>query len=386
MIKNRKLFMNMGALLMLACCFACSTDDDDWTAQAVPQPLTFQISTDGQEWNGTETRGTPLNEFTGEHAIGMLCVKYPVTAEKPITEDSEMFMYNEKVDYDGYSWTTEYGYIVPDATWQMMFYAYYPHYDDITSVITGENVRDTVYVKMSDNTNLLQPGFTYKTPEKAIDQQDLMYSMSAKPAKAANIGGKLTMQPVALQFHHLLAALDITAKSAISGIITKVEISNVKKKADFDYVDADGNPQSDWKVIYDERQTVWQDFSIYVGTENNDEPVFVTEEPEVFMLLPQVLGSDNIVTVTLNTGGTETTLKTSFPAGTHLRKGVRSKLEINIASMKRIKLKVTTPGITDWDNYDITGEVSDNTYVYPRSGIDDWIDGGNTLWNPNPGQ
>ena len=386
MIKSRKIFVNLGALLLLGGCFACSTDDDDWTAQAVPQPLTFQISTDGQEWNGTETRGTPLNEFTGEHAIGMLCVKYPVTAEKPITEDSEMFMYNEKVDYDGYSWTTEYGYIVPDASWQMMFYAYYPHYDDITSEITGENVRDTVYVKMSDNTNLLQPGFTYKTPEKAVDQQDLMYSMSATPAKAANIGGKLTMQPVALQFHHLLAALDITAKSAISGIITKVEISNVKKKADFDYVDADGNPQSDWKVIYDERQTVWQDFSIYVGTENNDEPVFVTEEPEVFMLLPQVLGSDNIVTVTLNTGGTETTLKTSFPAGTHLRKGVRSKLEINIASMKRIKLKVTTPGITDWDNYDITGEVSDNTYVYPKSGIDDWIDGGNTLWNPNPGQ
>jgi hypothetical protein len=386
MIKSRKIFVNLGALLLLGGCFACSTDDDDWTAQAVPQPLTFQISTDGQEWNGTETRGTPLNEFTGEHAIGMLCVKYPVTAAKPITEDSEMFMYNEKVDYDGYSWTTEYGYIVPDASWQMMFYAYYPHYDDITSVITGENVRDTVYVRMSDNTNLLQPGFTYKTPEKAVDQQDLMYSMSTTPAKAQNIQGKLTMQPVALQFHHLLAALDITAKSAISGIITKVEISNVKKKADFDYVDSDGNPQSDWKVIYDERQTVWQDFSIYVGTENNDEPVFVTEEPEVFMLLPQVLGSDNIVTVTLNTGGTETTLKTSFPAGTHLRKGVRSKLEINIASMKRIKLKVTTPGITDWDNYDITGEVSDNTYVYPRSGIDDWIDGGNTLWNPNPGQ
>ena len=385
MMINRKSLKNLGGLLLLACCFGC-TADDDYTPQGDPQPFTFQIATDGQEWNTAETRGTPLNEFTGEHAIGMLCVKYPVTAAKPITEDSEMFMYNEKVDYDGYSWTTEYGYIVPDATWQMMFYAYYPHYDDITSVITGNESESTVYMHMSDNTNLTQPGFTYRTPVKAIDQQDLMYSMSAAPAKAQNISGKLTMQPVELKFHHLLAALDIKAKSAISAIITKVEITNVKKKADFDYVDSEGTPQTDWKVIYDERQTVWQDFSIYVGTENSSEPVFVTEEPEVFMLLPQELGPDNIVRVTLNSGGTETTLTSTFPAGTHLRKGVRTRLMINIASMKRIKLKVTTPGIEDWDNFDITGEVSDNTYIYPGSSIDDWMDGGSASWDPNPQQ
>ena len=347
--------MNLSGLLLLACCCSCSQDED--YQPPVPQQLAFDIMTDGQKWNTDPTRGTPLNEFTGEHAIGLLCVKYPVTATAATTDDSEMFMYNERVDYDGYSWTTEYGYIVPDATWQMMFYAYYPHYDDITSVITGNESESTVYMHMSDNTDLTQPGFDYRTPVKAIDQQDLMYSMSTAPAKAQNISGKLTMQPVALQFHHLLAALDVTAKSAIEGVITKVEISNVKKKAHFDYVDSEGTPQTDWKVIYDETQTVWQDFYIPVGESGSSEPVFITEEPEVFMLLPQELGAQNIVTVTFLSGGTETTLTAAFPAGTFLRKGIRTKLEINIASMKRIKLKVTTPGIDDWNNLDITGEV-----------------------------
>lgn len=362
----RSYFILICALLPLA--LASCSSDEEAQGQPVRQQLTFDVGSSGQQW---ATRGTPLNELDSRNYVGLFCTDYDASQASP---EVTMMMYNELTFYAGSVWSTSYAYFVPETTHRMRFYAYYPRYDNVGP--TGEVIR------MSDTTEVVTPSFDYITPTKAEDQLDLMFAVSDE-VQSKYVSGALKMDPVKLRFHHLLAALNFTVTSKVSGTVTKIELSRVKYQARFAF---DGNAANDWAQIHNEAtdpsKTVWQNFGIRVGV--SESPIIITEDPEVFMLLPQTLGEDNIVKLTFQTGGGEYVLQKALPAGTVLSKGCKTTVNVAITSLKQIELTVTNPAIIDWNNTNINGEASDNTGIDPLPGVDPWADNTGGNWDTTP--
>ena len=368
---NVKSFLTFMCVPLAVVLMGCSSDEQPEVVRqpSVPQLLTFDVSDEGGEWS---TRGTPLNELDGSKYVGLLCTDYDASQASP---EVSMMMYNELTFYAGSVWSTSYAYFIPETTHRMRFYAYYPRYDDISQ--SGSAVR------MSDTTEVSAPYFDYVTPTKAEEQQDLMFAVSEE-VKSKYVSGALKMDPVKLQFHHLLGALKFTAKSKVAGTVTRVAVSGVKYMGRFVF---DGNAQNDWAVLYNEptdpSKTVWQDFGIRVGA-SGGEVIIITEEPEVFMLLPQTLGPANKVSVTFETGGNTFTLEKSLPENTLIEKGKVTTVNVSINSLKQVTLSVDNPAITDWNNTNINGEASDNSPVSPVAEVDQWQDQDARTWDTTP--
>lgn len=354
------------AFLSLVIC-SCSTDDG--LAPVVsPEPLTFSVRADGY---GSATRGTPMNSVSG--TVGLIGFEF--TDDWSEDDRKTYLMYNEVMQGSGETWKTSKSFI-PDASKKKRFYAYYPYQTNV------DTEGGTMFFNGgSKDANAIIPYFDYTSPRTAADQKDLMYAVSADVE--VDTEGKL--QPIDLQFHHLLAALKITINNGFdNGTIKKVSISQIHDQCRFQYETQSWDPD----MLDDNTVTMQQDVEVAVSTKNTD-VLPLTSETQYFMLIPQALEQSSVLTVVFSNGNEDHTLtyalgklKIDVPdgnGGTEQRglvfePGKLTRLNITVESITKMTVNCT---LDDWDNGAIFGgENADQQFIDldmdPDDNIGDW--------------
>lgn len=319
------------ALLLLVLC-SCSTDDG-LTADAAAGQLAFSVSTDDY---GSATRGTPLNSVSG--TAGLIGFEFAGTWDGD--DNKSYLMYNEVMQGSGEVWKTSKSYL-PDATKKKRFYAYYPYQTDVDS--------EEAMIRFNGGAgtaSTIIPYFDYTSPARAADQKDLMFAVSEDVEHDA----EGALQPVALEFHHLLAALKITVTNGFdNGTIKRVSLSKVHSKCRFEY----------YNQVWGDLE---QDVEVKVTTQDT-EVLPLTSETQYFMLLPQELEQTAKLELVYDNGHQEYTL--SYDLG-------KARVEVDDGNggttQKRLTFragKITTLNIT----------VESITKMTVRCSLADWTDG-----------
>lgn len=162
--------------------------------------------------------------FLSGDAIGVMAYYVPSgdSWESYKAEAKPDFMYNQKVSYDGRSWS-----YAPVMYWPqdpgacVNFYAYFPWDDG-----SGNDG-----VKVSSVTSAGEPSFVFTLNEKA--DKDLMV--------AANEGLTVSDGPVALQFQHVLGKVQfkfgVSDIGGFSYVVNKIRVLNVPKQVTYHWSD-----------------------------------------------------------------------------------------------------------------------------------------------------
>ena len=361
---------------------SCSQDDraDGGSAGGL-RPLTFTVSSEGGAWQ-EDTRGALLTTLSG--AFGILGCEYDEWGDGQKPD----MMYNEIVQGSGSAWKTSVAY-VPQASKTMSFFAYYPYsanIDDETVKDKNDNdIVNTLWMQ-SGAESTGYPNFTYSVPEKVSDQKDLMVAM-AHGTFGTDASGKIVDKAtgeeatIALQFHHLLAAVKFKVNDNFDkGKITRVELTNMAYQHTFNYglTEDDGvTPKFDWsaKTPKSSRRTHYTELDFpMTGTKGNT-PQELTDETEVFMLIPQTINAGTLINVTFNNGKQDFVISYKLGQKTQnnkitLQKGKVTTFYLNITSIHKMTVKAT---VMDWDNGGIFGgDMSDQEQVDMEAVIKPW--------------
>ena len=346
-------------LLVLSSC--SSANEELATGADGPEQLAFSVST--AEY-GDASRGTPLNSVSGTAGL----IGFEFTGSWDSDDNKTYLMYNDVLQGSGETWKTSKSYL-PDQTKKMRFYAYYPYQRDI------DTEGGTLYFNSGTSTqNVLVPTFVYTTPATAAEQKDLMYAIS-DDVQYEDVGGTPTLQPIDLQFKHLLSALKITVNNGFDkGTIKRVSISKVCRTGRFFY---EGEL---WEVPDDELTEVYQNVQVKTSTENTD-VLPLTSSTQYFMLLPQTLNQSSILTIIYNDGNMDHEItyelgKKRITVGTDelpitFKQGKITTLNITITSVIKMTVKCS---VTDWESGATFGEGTDQTVVVTEYLLHDWED------------
>ena len=349
-----RLVVPMALLLPLMVPIACTTDAGAGSSDGLP-PLVFKVSSD--DLSGELTRGERLNFMSG--TFGLLASQY--TGSWGYGHEMN-FMYNEPVWGSGTEWQTSRGYFAPDAMYNLKFFAYFPHYEDVTTGVEP--------IVMSEADLPGNPSFVYTMPQNAEEQQDLMYAISDEVH--ANAQGR--MDTVRLQFHHLLTAVSFaTGNSSEDGYIRRVRLTDIYYRGTFDY----GNTAITTSISA--KRDCWTDLDLRSRADGSG---FYRADPEkTFLILPQrnsngeaALNPNASLVVEYETSGKIYTFTKSLSAlkDALATPGRNILLRLSVTSVKRMTITAT---ITDWGhgaNFD--GAVSDQPTIDLGTAISDWED------------
>lgn len=340
---------------------SCSTDDGLTTATS-PGQLTFNVCTDQY---GSGTRGTPMNSVSG--TVGLIGFEF--SGEWDADEEKTYLMFNEVMQGSGEIWKTSKSYL-PDVEKKKRFYAYYPYQTDV------DTEGGIIQFNSGDGTsNTIIPYFDYTSPTKASEQKDLMYAVSDDVSHDS----EGVLQPIELEFHHLLAALRINIVNGFdNGTIKKVSLSKIHNKSRFEYYNLEwGEPEQDVT-------TITQDVEVKVTTKNTD-ILPLTNETQYFMLLPQELEQSAKLEIVYDNGNNEYTLSYDLGkarimaddgnGGTEQRKlkfeaGKITTLNITVESITKLTIRCT---LADWNSGAVFGgDNADQELILLDSTLDDW--------------
>lgn len=342
-----RLFTVLALSLLMLC--SCSSDEGMASKSDGLGQLTFNIST--EDYGGV-TRGTPMNNVSG--MAGLIGFEFYGDWDDLDLENTQKtyLMYNDVLQGSGEIWKTSMAYF-PDQTKKKRFYAYYPYQKSI------DRPKDMLY--FNDGTadeDPYAPTFVYTSPNKASDQKDLMYAISAD-VEYEEVNEEMVLQPIELTFHHLLSALKITVNNGFdNGTIKKVTISKILKRGEFAF------ETGEWEHIpTDEFVTIEQEVEVKVTTKNTNE-LPLTSDTQYFMLLPQELNQTSVLTIYYNNGNMAEDLPITYDLGKkfitvgdnqqHLTftKGKITTLNITIESVTKMTVKCT---VSDWNTGAVFG-------------------------------
>ena len=371
----------LSLLLLLAAPLASSCSQDDRAADGGNnlQPLTFSVSSEDNSWQEA-TRGALLSTLSG--AFGILGCEYD---DAPGWDDGQAptMMYNEVVQGSGSAWKTSMAYI-PGLSQTMSFFAYYPYSKDI-------DLNTNALYMTSGAENAGFPNFKYSVPEKVSDQKDLMVAM-AHGTFGTDANGKIVNKStgveatIALQFHHLLAAVKFKVNDNFDkGKITRVELTNMAYQNEYNYglTENDGvTPKFDWvDNPTSARRTHYAELEFpMTGTKGNT-PQELTDETEVFMLMPQTINSGTRINVTFNNGKQDFVITYKLGQKTQnnpiiLERGKVTTFYLNITSIHKMTVRAT---VMDWENGgNFGGDMNDQDEVDVEAVIMDWDDDNGT--------
>ena len=386
------------AFLSLVLC-ACSSDEEltatpsPSPASDVPTQLTFNVRADGYG----ETRGTPLNNVTG--SCGLIGFTYKDwendMQEEEGEEDSKQYlMYNEVMQGSGEVWKTSKSYVLDD-TKKMRFYAYYPYQTTIN------NEEGMLYFNDGDNTTCMYPFFTYTTPENSSDQKDLMFAISSEVAYREVDPGNSTekvLDPIELQFHHLLSAVKLTVNNGFdNGTIKSVKLTNIYDQGFFEYEHIINGNDPYWD-LGETTIDITQSMEVKVSTKNDNE-LALTNETQYFMILPQEINQSSQLIIVYNNGKQDFTIRSTIgqlmfnypdpdepsetiPKPLTFEMGKVITININIISLTKMAVKCT---LADWNTGAVFGGNNANQKTIDLGwGLSDWED--YTGDDPNNGE
>ena len=167
------------------------------------------------------------------------------------------------------------------ASDKMAFYAYYAGTSSANFSLSGEN-----------------PTLSYTIADDVANQQDLLV------AKAENVTGDGTNKNIGLTFSHALTAVQFGIGSTMAnGTIKKIELQGIMSKGTYNYSDEKWSSQSENKTytlnnlnidISDNKGKTSGTTLITGQGSNND----------LMLLMPQTLGADAKLVVTIESNGT----------------------------------------------------------------------------------
>lgn len=348
---------------------SCSQDDQRSDGSTGRQPLSFIVTSEDDVWQDG-TRGAILTSLSG--AFGIIGCEYDDWGDGRAPE----MMYNEIVQGSGSAWKTSMGYI-PQASKTMSFFAYYPYSKDI-------NVETNALYMNTDAETTGFPNFTYSVPEKVSEQKDLMVAM-AHGTFGTNASGHIINlstheeSNIALQFHHLLAAVKFKVNDNFDkGKITRVELTNMAYQNTYTYslTESDGTtPKFDWSGNpKSSRRTHYVELEFPMTGNKGDTPQVLTDETEVFMLMPQTVNAGTVINVTFNNGKQDFIIsyKLGQKKSVTLQRGKVTTFYLNITSIRKMTVKAT---VMDWGTGgSFGGDMSDQDEVDLETVIKDWDD------------
>lgn len=201
---KKNLFIAAMSLLVLA---GCSNDDEINNLVANNKnAITFDTYV-GKVTKAGET-ALPSNTSFGVFAYNTK----DATWETSASTATPNFMFNQKVDFDGTTYTYSPMKYWPTAD-KISFIAYHPY---------NENGVNT----------------TYKNTSTGLPQIDFTAESAKVDFLVSGVANDLNQKTVALKFQHALSKIQFTGKDVVSGVttttITKVTITGVKKTATYD--------------------------------------------------------------------------------------------------------------------------------------------------------
>ena len=347
-----RLVVPLALLLPLMVPIACTTDAGIGSEEG-PRPLVFKAVSD--DVSDEPTRGEQLNFMSG--TFGLLASQY--TGSWGYGHEMN-FMYNEPVWGSGTEWQTSRGYFAPDASYNLKFFAYFPHCENVSAGTTDPIVMSEADIEGN-------PSFVYTMPQDAEEQQDLMYAISDEVH--ANAQGR--MDTVRLQFHHLLTAVSIaTGESSEEGYIRRVRLTDIYYRGTFDY----GNTAITTTTSY--KRDCWADLDLKSQTSSG----FTRADREkTFLLLPQrnsngtaILHANASLVVEYEASGHTYTFTQNLSAlkDALATPGRNILLRLSVTSVKRMTISAT---ITDWgQGATFNGADSDQPTIDLGTAISDW--------------
>lgn len=191
----------------------------------------------------------------------------------------------------------------PGASYRMHFFAYAPY--------------EMATLSVNNNT----PELSYTVPGEVTEQKDLVVA-------TADVEGDHN-QRVQLPFQHILTAVKMKAAQGMSGTVKKVTLKNINNQGSYTFGESSWTSvtgKNDFELVFNDGITL---------DPNASNGTFIVDGANTFMMIPQILGTDAALEVTIADGGTEYTLHGSLSGKTDWEIGHTviyriSKTEINV--------------------------------------------------------
>lgn len=170
-------------------------------------------------------------------------------------------------------WIPTQAYRWPAERYAVKFFAYAPQALGVGNSVTVE-----------ENTPIL----SYKVPSDAADQQDVVVA-SPNAVQSGQSGA------VMLTFQHILTAVKIKATGDTKGRISQVALRNIRSAGTFDF------GKMKWSGVDNSEQMSYaQQLQPSAGESDGQEDYFLIDDERTFMMLPQQLGEDAVLEITID--------------------------------------------------------------------------------------
>lgn len=170
-------------------------------------------------------------------------------------------------------WLPTQDYRWPAERYAVKFFAYAP-----------QNLGTAGSVMPRGNT----PELTYRVPLDAAEQQDIVVA-------SPDVVQSGQRNAVELTFQHILTAVKIKATGNTKGKISQVSLKNIRSAGTFDF----GSMK--WSGVESSEKTNYiQQLETAAGENGGEEDYFLIDDERTFMLLPQQLGDDAELEITID--------------------------------------------------------------------------------------
>lgn len=318
----------MGGVILSSC------NQDEGTQLPVnidsKRPVQFDVNLKAN-WNNKEgrsrlSRGVAVDEF--DASFGMFSGVYANdTVDKMIMN----YMYNEECGEGADGWQTVSSYNMPSVALEMSCYAYYPYQDPTEEL-------QFLTFNGGDSLHIGAPYFDFVVPANLADQVDLMVAQT--PFTTDRLIAK---EHIPLHFYHMLTAVRFTVDESVpAGYIRKISIKGVISGGQFTF---DGTRT--WVPNNVTAEYVLER-NIRTGTGSK----VLLNDDEVFLMMPQFLNEQSIVTITYDNGQVFT-----LPASLDGKEWSAGKIvtyNIKISSLHELTLEATIEPWEDGETFNWT--------------------------------
>lgn len=209
-----------------------------------------------------------------------------------VADDAPLYMNNVAVSKSGDYWMPEKEYLWPGDKTSLHFNAYAPY---ASSASDGEGITALPMTGENDAMTL-----SYTVPADVAAQFDLMWGT---PVDAS-------VSPCQLTFNHALTAIRfVTGAEMAACTVKEITISGVNSTGK---LDIESGTWSDLGTPASYSVTPDLELSATGDAATVESGIPLTSDKQTFLLLPQVLGDNALVTLTIENGGTTTTYTASL--------------------------------------------------------------------------
>ncbi|MDE7380992.1 MAG: fimbrillin family protein [Muribaculaceae bacterium] len=230
------------------------------------------ISASGQSTRGLQVTATSIQDFGVYASTGVAS-----------TDDAGYYMKNIQVTRDN-DWTPKKEYLWP-GNGSLHFVAYSPYCPDL------REIADEGIISLPSDSPSATPMISYMVPADVTSQEDLMW---ATPVEASS-------SPCSMEFNHALAAVRFaTGPEMAECTVKKISISGLTGSGKLNL------ENGVWSDMEGE-ETYTADLNVKLsaaeGESNVAEKTPITDDEHTFMLLPQTLGKNVSLTMTIDCNG-----------------------------------------------------------------------------------